>query len=89
MSDSRAWLGERSVRVRTSNRLPELTSTASVHERGGDLLDALHGDACPLLNGELMIGVLDLDSPSLNRFDAEDQAAFERLVAFFVDATEM
>jgi GAF domain-containing protein len=43
----------------------------------------------PLIKAGRVVGVLDLDSPLLGRFDAEDQAAFERLVAFFVDATEM
>jgi GAF domain-containing protein len=43
----------------------------------------------PLIKTGRVVGVLDLDSPLLGRFDAEDQAAFERLVAFFVDATEM
>jgi GAF domain-containing protein len=37
----------------------------------------------PLIqNGEL-IGVLDIDSPLLNRFDAEDQVAFERIAELF------
>ena len=37
----------------------------------------------PLLkNGEL-IGVLDIDSPVPNRFDAVDQAAFEEIAALF------
>jgi L-methionine (R)-S-oxide reductase len=37
----------------------------------------------PLIqNGEL-IGVLDIDSPLLNRFDAQDQAAFERIAELF------
>lgn len=35
----------------------------------------------PLLRGDTLLGVLDLDSPRLNRFDAEDQAGLERLAA--------
>jgi L-methionine (R)-S-oxide reductase len=38
-------------------------------------------------NGEI-IGVLDLDSPRLARFDAEDQAGMERLVEIFVSASD-
>ena len=33
----------------------------------------------PLLSGERLLGVLDLDSPRLARFDAEDQAGCELL----------
>jgi len=38
-------------------------------------------------NGEI-IGVLDLDSPRLSRFDAEDQAGMETLAAIFVAASD-
>jgi L-methionine (R)-S-oxide reductase len=34
----------------------------------------------PLMRGSRVIGVLDLDSPELDRFDATDQAGLERLV---------
>lgn len=42
----------------------------------------------PLVKGDRMIGVLDLDSPLPGRFDAEDQAGFEALAAFFVEASD-
>lgn len=35
----------------------------------------------PLLKDGQLLGVLDLDSPKLNRFDAVDQAGLERLAA--------
>ena len=38
----------------------------------------------PLLKSSRLLGVLDLDSPKLNRFDALDRAGLERLVAVFV-----
>jgi len=38
----------------------------------------------PLMHGETLIGVLDLDSPLLARFDARDQAGCEALVAIIV-----
>src|SRR2546423_7056720 len=34
----------------------------------------------PLKKGERLIGVLDLDSPSLSRFDEEDAVGLERLI---------
>ncbi len=38
----------------------------------------------PLLDGDRLLGVLDLDSPDLARFDAEDQAGCEALAAVIV-----
>ena len=35
----------------------------------------------PLLRGKELLGVLDLDSPKFERFDAEDQAGLEQVVA--------
>ena len=43
----------------------------------------------PLIKNGVVHGVIDLDSPSLARFDEDDRAAFERLAAFFVTATDM
>ena len=43
----------------------------------------------PLIKSGVVHGVIDLDSPSLARFDEDDRAAFERLAAFFVTATDM
>ncbi len=42
----------------------------------------------PLVSGARVHGVLDLDSPRPARFDTIDQAGLERVVAFFVDATD-
>jgi GAF domain-containing protein len=41
----------------------------------------------PLLRDGRVIGVLDLDSPLPNRFDAEDQAGIEALAALWVAAS--
>jgi len=38
----------------------------------------------PLIRGADLFGVLDLDSPRLARFDADDQAGFEELVAVLI-----
>jgi len=41
----------------------------------------------PLLRDGVLLGVLDLDSPMLNRFDAEDRAGLERVAALWVAAS--
>ena len=40
----------------------------------------------PLFDGERLIGVWDVDSPMLARFDAEDRAGMERLAGIFVES---
>ena len=42
----------------------------------------------PLVKDGKLIGVLDLDSPSLARFGEEDQAGIEQLAAIFLKATD-
>ena len=42
----------------------------------------------PLVKDGRLIGVLDLDSPSLARFDADDAAGIEKLAAIFVAASD-
>lgn len=42
----------------------------------------------PLVAGDWLIGVLDLDSPSLARFDADDAAGVERLAAMIVAGSD-
>jgi GAF domain-containing protein len=43
----------------------------------------------PLFKGDEVIGVLDLDSPSLARFDAEDKAGMEALAAIYVGSVRL
>jgi GAF domain-containing protein len=43
----------------------------------------------PLIRRGEVVGVLDLDSPTLGRFDEEDRAAFERVAALFLEASEI
>ena len=44
----------------------------------------------PIISKEgRLVGVLDLDSPLLGRFDAEDRAGLEKLVEAFVGLTEV
>lgn len=41
----------------------------------------------PLVRDGSLLGVLDLDSPLLNRFDVEDREALERLATLWVSAS--
>ncbi|MDB5972860.1 MAG: hypothetical protein JWQ90_5310 [Hydrocarboniphaga sp.] len=43
----------------------------------------------PLVAGERLIGVLDLDSPKRARFDADDRAGLEHLAALWVAASDV
>ena len=42
----------------------------------------------PLLKGERLLGVLDVDSPHRGRFDALDETGLERIAALFAEAVE-
>jgi L-methionine (R)-S-oxide reductase len=42
----------------------------------------------PLIKGGDLLGMLDLDSPKLNRFDAADKAGLERLVEIIIAASD-
>src|ERR1700761_7736241 len=42
----------------------------------------------PLIKGDKVLGVLDLDSPIPSRFDAADQAGIEAIAALYVAACE-
>ena len=43
----------------------------------------------PLMKGERLIGVLDLDSPLFGRFDDEDAIGLNRLVSVLVESSEL
>jgi GAF domain-containing protein len=42
----------------------------------------------PLIGPDGVIGVIDLDSPSVARFDAADQAGIERVAAIYLAACD-
>lgn len=42
----------------------------------------------PLYVGERLLGVFDLDSPVLDRFDADDQAGLEAIARAFIETME-
>lgn len=43
----------------------------------------------PLMKDEQLLGVLDLDSPSVARFDDEDARGLNELVKIFVDSISL
>jgi L-methionine (R)-S-oxide reductase len=43
----------------------------------------------PVMQGGVVIGVLDLDSPLQGRFDAEDAAGLERLACLYVASSDL
>ena len=43
----------------------------------------------PLIFKNRVVCVVDIDSPLLNRFDAEDQAGIEQLVNTFLELTDL
>jgi GAF domain-containing protein len=43
----------------------------------------------PLISGDRIFGVLDLDSPDIARFDAADQAGMEELTRIYVRASAL
>jgi GAF domain-containing protein len=42
----------------------------------------------PLYKGERLVGVFDLDSPEVGRFDADDQAGLEAIAQAFLDSID-
>ena len=64
---------------------------ANVHEFPGHIACDSASNAeivVPLIVDDKVIGVLDIDSPKLGRFDIEDQVGIEQLVKTFLDMTE-
>lgn len=64
---------------------------ANVHEFPGHIAcDAASNSeiVVPLIVDERVIGVLDIDSPTPARFDRDDQAGIEKLVATFLNMTD-
>jgi GAF domain-containing protein len=64
----------------------------NVHEFPGHIAcDAVSNSeiVVPILKDGRVVGVLDVDSPLLGRFDADDQAGLESLVDVFVELTEL
>lgn len=63
----------------------------NVHEFPGHIAcDAASNSeiVVPVFDGERLLGVLDLDSPELERFDEQDAEGLNELVTIFVEACE-
>lgn len=52
--------------------------------------DAASRSECvvPLISDGRIVGVLDIDSPNVARFDSSDQTGLERLAAIYTEATD-
>lgn len=62
---------------------------ANVHEFDGHIACDTASNSeivMPLVRGNELIGVLDIDSPKFARFDAQDQAGLEKVVAALLKA---
>ena len=70
----------------------ETILVANVHEFPGHIAcdSASKSEiVVPIVAGEVLIGVLDLDSPLLSRFDDEDAKGLNELVKIFIMATDL
>lgn len=64
---------------------------ADVHEFPGHIAcdSASNSEiVIPLIKNDKVIGVFDIDSPSLSRFSEEDRAGLEAMLKVFLDATD-
>lgn len=72
-------------------RTRETQRVVDVHEFPGHIAcdSASNSElVVPLIKDGKLLGVLDLDSPSIGRFSAEDQAGIEQLAAIFLRLTD-
>ena len=70
----------------------ETILVANVHEFPGHIAcdSASNSEiVVPIVAGEALIGVLDLDSPLLSRFDDDDAKGLNELVEIFIVATDL
>jgi L-methionine (R)-S-oxide reductase len=76
----------------TAAELRQTVVVANVHEFPGHIACDSASNAeivVPLIKAGQLIGVLDLDSPSLGRFDDEDAQGLNALVEIFVQAVQI
>ncbi|MEI6737371.1 MAG: GAF domain-containing protein [Pseudomonadota bacterium] len=69
----------------------KILRVANVHEFPGHIAcdSASNSEiVLPIIVGGNVIGVFDIDSPTLNRFDAEDETGLEIMVATFMAMTD-
>lgn len=73
----------------TAAQSKETVLVANVHEFPGHIAcDAASQSeiVVPIIKDGVLLGVLDIDSPSLNRFDLEDQAGLEKFASILGSA---
>ena len=71
------------AQTRETQRVPDVNAFPGHIFCDGDSLSEL---VVPLVRDGVVIGVLDLDSPKLARFDQEDQVGVEALAKIFLDS---
>jgi L-methionine (R)-S-oxide reductase len=70
----------------------ETILVANVHEFPGHIAcdSASNSEiVVPIVRGETLVGVLDIDSPSFSRFDDTDAKALNELVEIFIAASDI
>jgi L-methionine (R)-S-oxide reductase len=83
----RIAMGKGVCGVAAARRAPVIV--ANVHEFDGHIAcdSASNSEiVLPILRGNELLGVLDVDSPKFSRFDAQDQAGLEKVVAALLQA---
>jgi GAF domain-containing protein len=83
----RIAMGKGVCGVAAARRAPVIV--ANVHEFDGHIAcdSASNSEiVLPILRGNELLGVLDVDSPKFSRFDSEDQAGLEKVVAALLKA---
>jgi GAF domain-containing protein len=75
----------------TAAALRESILVTDVHDFPGHIacdVDSRSELVIPLIKDGALLGVLDLDSPEIARFDADDQAGLERIAAIYCGASD-
>jgi GAF domain-containing protein len=76
----------------TAAKSRETILVEDVHQFAGHIacdLDSNSEIVIPLIKDDQLIGVLDLDSPHLKRFDSEDVEGLEAIAALFMQRTAL
>jgi len=75
----------------TAAELRQTVVVENVHEFPGHIAcdsDSNSEIVVPLMRGFELVAVLDLDSPSLNRFDSDDAEGLNELAGIFLESSE-
>jgi L-methionine (R)-S-oxide reductase len=70
----------------------EAVIVPNVHEFPGHIFCDTSSNSeivVPLLDGDRLLGVLDVDSPKFNRFNTDDQQGLEQLAAMWVAGSDL